>query len=162
MEGEIGPVAHYFEDWHPVKRLGNELLKASNKYSCAPIGWWIENIKSHCWNAIAVVTYEDITSPYNCCPHDQLLGPRPETQRRYLVKSDAYQNFRKILLMRTFQRDLTKASPTVERLYARQRTLWTGCIAGKRYFSKNGEGPYLHLPTIREDGFYAPEHAPSR
>ncbi|KHJ80580.1 hypothetical protein OESDEN_19744 [Oesophagostomum dentatum] len=51
--------------------------------------------------------HEDITGRYNCCPHDQLVGSPPETLP---VESDAYQNFRKIVLTRTCQRDLANVS----------------------------------------------------
>ncbi|KHJ99681.1 hypothetical protein OESDEN_00335 [Oesophagostomum dentatum] len=94
--------------------------------------WWIEKIKTHCWNAIAAGAQlhidippvfntclmhvrdvhewqkEDITGPYVCCSHEALTGPRPETLP---LESDAYQSLRKIVLTKTFQRDLAKASP---------------------------------------------------
>ncbi|KHJ82586.1 hypothetical protein OESDEN_17720, partial [Oesophagostomum dentatum] len=122
MEGEIGLVQHYYDGWHLVKWLGNELLKASKKRDCGQILFWIEKIKTHCWNSIAVGARsridippifntclmhirdvhnwqeEDITGPYNSCSHEALTGPRPETLP---LESDAYQNFRKVVLTKS-------------------------------------------------------------
>ncbi|RCN31296.1 hypothetical protein ANCCAN_22918 [Ancylostoma caninum] len=132
MEEETGVIQLYYDGWHLVKWLGNELLKVSKKRGCAPVSWWIENTKTHCWNAIAVGALslldippmsntclmhvrdvhewqeEGITGPYKCCSHDELVGPRPETLP---LDSNAYQAFRKIVLTNSFQRDLAKASP---------------------------------------------------
>ncbi|KHJ80367.1 hypothetical protein OESDEN_19959 [Oesophagostomum dentatum] len=173
MESEIGPIQHYYDGWHLVKWLGNELLKASKKRNCGPIIWWIEKLKTHCWNSIAsgaslhidippvfntclmhvqdvhewqkvfltlifgkdsgVLHFqEDVTGPYNCCSHEQLTGPRPETLP---LESDAYQNLRKVVLSNSFQRDLAKASPyggtsiceaknALDRLYCRKEIFY--------------------------------------
>ncbi|KIH54837.1 hypothetical protein ANCDUO_15013 [Ancylostoma duodenale] len=147
MEEETGVIQHYYDGWHLVKWLGNELLKVSKKRGCAPVSWWVENTKTHCWNAIAVGARsqldippifntclmhvrdvhewqeEDITGPYNCCSHGELVGPRPETLP---LDSDAYQAFRNIVLTKSFRRDLAKASPygvSTYHLYAKLATM---------------------------------------
>ncbi|RCN27217.1 hypothetical protein ANCCAN_27050 [Ancylostoma caninum] len=75
---------------------------------------------------------EGITGPYNCCSHGELVGPRPETLP---LDSDAYQTFRNIVLTKSFQRDLAKASPyggtsicetkhALDRLYCRKEIFY--------------------------------------
>ncbi|EYB94530.1 hypothetical protein Y032_0170g248 [Ancylostoma ceylanicum] len=75
---------------------------------------------------------EDSTGPYNCCSHGKLVKPRPETLP---PESDVYQAFRNIVLTRSFQKDLAKASPyggtsicetkhALDRLYCRKEIFY--------------------------------------
>ncbi|KHJ99008.1 hypothetical protein OESDEN_00998 [Oesophagostomum dentatum] len=87
---------------------------------------------------------EDITGPYNCCSHEALTGPRPETLP---LESDAYQNLRK--------RDLARASPyggtsicetknALDRLYCRKEIFYP--VSTYHLYAKLAT---MHLNTLR-------------
>ncbi|KAL6723834.1 hypothetical protein Aduo_018796 [Ancylostoma duodenale] len=148
MEEETGVIQHYYDGWHLVKWLGNELLKVSKKRGCALLlerhrhrnvgarsQLDIPPIFNTCLMHVRDVhewEEEDITGSYNCCSHGELVGPRPETLP---LDSDAYQAFRDIVSTKSFQRDLAKASPcggtsicgtkhALDRLYCRKEIFY--------------------------------------
>ncbi|KIH68691.1 hypothetical protein ANCDUO_00972 [Ancylostoma duodenale] len=114
MEEETGVIQHYYDGWHLVKWLGNELLKVSKKRGCALLlerhrhrnvgarsQLDIPPIFNTCLMHVRDVhewEEEDITGSYNCCSHGELVGPRPETLP---LDSDAYQAFRDIAKLAT-------------------------------------------------------------
>ncbi|KHJ95650.1 hypothetical protein OESDEN_04404 [Oesophagostomum dentatum] len=100
----------------------------------------------------ALIGKEDITGPYNCCSYEALTGPRPETLP---LESDAYQNLRKVVLTKSFQRDLARASPyggtsicetknALDRLYCRKEIFYP--VSTYHLYAKLAT---MHLNTLR-------------
>ncbi|KAK5976122.1 hypothetical protein GCK32_017319 [Trichostrongylus colubriformis] len=174
VEGLKRLMSHYYDGWHLVKWLGNELRKVSKVRNCE--GVWTEKVKTHLWAAIhsGVESGADIRALFNTClmhvagvhqwplneltgrftscPHDSLPGPRLQDLS---ADSEAYQNFRDVILTKSFQRDLMKASTyggtsiceaknALDRIYCRKEIFYP--IATYPLYAMMAT---LHINTLR-------------
>ncbi|EYC29786.1 hypothetical protein Y032_0005g2264 [Ancylostoma ceylanicum] len=157
MRGEIDDVQHFWDGWHLVKWFGNNLRKEAKHRNCAPLTVWYEKLKTHMWKAIEVGNgerirhilntclkhvqdvhvwpKEELTGPFTSCGHAHLRGPtgvRPETMTEGTA---AFEGLRRLVLNRTLQKDLAKASPrggtsicesknALDRLYCRKKIFY--------------------------------------
>nr|CDJ95709.1 hypothetical protein LOC559910 [Haemonchus contortus] len=132
MEPEIGDISHYYYGKRLVKWLDRELRKAAKLDGCGGIGPWIEKLKTHLLSVIkhgavdetnvqaafntCLMHVQDVhqwpmdvlTGPYTRCAHESLEEPLPNVLN---VDSKEYEELRKVVLTKSFQRDLLRASP---------------------------------------------------